>query len=181
MCGVGTERCVRSATGDDLRQSRQRAVSASRPGSSRRSGEAAAGVAVLLCPGSGYPPTEVTTPRRRSEIPDIPLCAPSGRYPGEAPEVSGPVRGAGSPEARREPGLLSGQWILICDPPRAVFWQSILICDPPPGCSSLHNSGAKAWVSLQPPSPSPNPSGQVLCRFCCSSQGLKDQGTRGVC
>ncbi|MEJ1277114.1 hypothetical protein NN561_008026 [Cricetulus griseus] len=90
-----------------------RAAPAFRPGSSRRRGEAATGVAVLLCSGSRYlgcgPRQPVGSARRGEHLFATPRksraspCAPSGRCPGEEPEVSGPARGAGPLE--EEPGL----------------------------------------------------------------------------
>lgn len=83
--GVGGGRCVRSAIGDDRKRSETvasafGAASASRPGSSRRRGDAAAGVAVLLCLGRarslGCGPRQPVGSARRGDRPSPSLASP---------------------------------------------------------------------------------------------------------
>lgn len=160
-----------SATGDDLRPSPQRsergplAARAAPAGGERRRREWLRFCA--LGPGTHprckpcgvsrprWPPLDaVRTPRASS-------CALSGRYPGEAPAVrTCPGRGVARSQSR--PGCLG-----------AIGYQLLTLPGPPfpaeLGCKGL----GKFTASL---SLSPALFGQVLCKFCCSSQGLKIRG-----
>lgn len=115
--GVGGGRCVRSAIGDDRKRSEIvaaafRAACASRPGSSRLRGEAAAGEAVLLCLGRarslGCCPRPPVGSARRGDRPSPSLASPGHPPAPRAADAQVRHLGIGTCPGRRVAGRAAG-------------------------------------------------------------------------